>query len=179
MLVIAVSFVFAVMVAPAVVVSLTLAVPAVIMIEPAMLSFPVAVIISAALPARSHPHCAAVRSKRPITAVPNVAAVYHVPIAVNPYVVRARGDRSHPVHTRRRWSADSNSDGHLSFKGRRACQKHCGKQRCANKLSHDLSSFEKRVSTPTHKTLLTTFSLGWIAKNGRALGRPSGCFQTI
>jgi hypothetical protein len=108
---------FAVMVAPAVAVSRTLAVPAVIMIEAAMLAFPVAVIVSAALPARSDPRCAAVRRVSPIPAVPNVAAVYHIPIAVNPHVPGARGNRSYPVHTRRRWSADSDSNGYLSFKG--------------------------------------------------------------
>ena len=109
--------VVAVMVAPAVAVSRTLAVPVVIMIEAAMLAFPVAVIVSAALPARSDPHCAAVWRVSPIPAVPNVAAVYHVPIAVNPYVPGARCNRSYPVHTRRRWSADSDSNGYLSFKG--------------------------------------------------------------
>jgi hypothetical protein len=117
MFTIVVSSVFAVMVAPAVAVSLTLAIPAVIMIEAAVLAFPVAVIVSAALPARSDPRCAAVRRVSPIPAVPNVAAVYHVPVAIHPDVARARGNRSYPVHTRRRWSADSDADGYLSFKG--------------------------------------------------------------
>src|ERR1700675_2563874 len=105
-----VSFVFAVMVAPAIAVSLTLAIPAVIMIEAPMLAFPVAVIVSAFLPARSDPHCTAVGRVGPITAVPNVAPVHHVPIAVNPHIARARRNRSHPVHAWWRWSANSDSD---------------------------------------------------------------------
>jgi hypothetical protein len=107
----------AIMVAPAVAISLPLAVPAVIMIEAAMLSFPVAVIVSATLPARSDPHCTAVRRKCPITAVPNVAAVYHVPVAVHPDIAWARDYRPDAQHARRRWSADSDPDGYLSFKG--------------------------------------------------------------
>jgi hypothetical protein len=117
MIPIVIPFVFAVMVAPAVAVSLTLAVPAVIVIEAATLALPVAVIVSAALPARPDPNCPAVRWKGPVTAVPDVPAVYHVPISVNPYVVGARWSWPHPVHTRRRRSADSDSDGYLSFKG--------------------------------------------------------------
>jgi hypothetical protein len=115
---IAISFVLVVMVAPAVAVSPTLAVPAVIMIEAATLSFPVAVIVSAALPARSDPHCTAVRRKCPITTVPNVVAVHHVPIAVNPDITGPRFNRPYPVNPRGRWSANSNSDRYLSFKGR-------------------------------------------------------------
>src|ERR1700726_516305 len=114
MVVIAVSFVFAVMVAPTVTVSPTLAVPAVIMLEPAMFSFPVAVIISAALPARSDPHCTAIRWKCPIPAVPNVAAIYHIPVAVHPAIAWARSYRPDPHHTRWRWCANSDSDGYLS-----------------------------------------------------------------
>jgi len=106
-----------VMVTPAVAVSLTLAVPAVLMIETAALAFPIAVIVSAALPAGSDPHRAGVGRVSPITAVPNIAAIYYVPIAVNPHVAGTRWNRSHPVHTRRRWGADSDSNGYLSLKG--------------------------------------------------------------
>src|SRR3984893_4685451 len=113
---VAVSFVFAVMVAPAVAVALTLAIPVVIMIEAAMLSLPVAVIVSAALPARSDPDCSAVRGECPITRVPNVAAIYHVPIAVHPYVARARSYRPDAQHARRRRCANPDSDGYLSLK---------------------------------------------------------------
>jgi hypothetical protein len=120
MVVLAVSFslVFAIfMVAPAVAVSLTLAVPAVIMIEAPALAFPIAVIVSAVLPTRSDPHCTGVRWVGPITAVPNIAAIYHVPVAVYPDITRPRCNGSHTIHPRRRWRADSDSDGYLSFKG--------------------------------------------------------------
>src|ERR1700730_15985776 len=130
------------MVAPAIPVSLTRAIPAVIMIEAAALAFPITIIVSALFPTRSDPHCTGVRWVSPITAVPNIAAIYHIPIAVNPHVAGTRWNRSYPVHTRRGWSADSDSDGYLSFKGGRAGQKHCGKQRCANNLSHVLSSLK-------------------------------------
>jgi hypothetical protein len=119
MLAIAVTLVFAVtvMVAPTVTVSPTLVVPAVIMIEAAALSLPVAVIVSAALVARSDPRCTAVRRVSPITPVPDVAAVDHIPITVNPHVTRTRRNRSHTVHARWRRRADPDSDGYLSFKG--------------------------------------------------------------
>jgi hypothetical protein len=113
-----ISIVFAIfMVTPPVAVALTLAIPAVLMIKAAMVTFPIPVIVSAPFPARSDPHCTTVGRVSPITAVPNVTAVYHVPIAVHPNVAWPRWNRSHTVHTRRRWSADSDSDGYLSFKG--------------------------------------------------------------
>jgi hypothetical protein len=135
-------FVFTVMVAPAVVVSLMLAVPAVIMLEAPTISVPVTVVVPAPFPTRSDPGCAAVRGKSPIAPVPTVAAIYHVPIAVNPHIAGARSYWPDAQHTRRRWSADSYSDGYLSFKRGRAGQKHRGKQRCANELSHVLSSLK-------------------------------------
>src|ERR1700681_1567099 len=151
MLAISVSIMIAIMVAPTVTVSHTLAVPSVIMLVAPAIPIPVAVIVSAALPTRSDPHCTGVGRVSPITAVPNVAAVYHVPIAVNPHVAGARWNGAHPIHTRRRWSANSDSDGYLSFKGGRAGQKHRGKQRCANKLSHVLSSLKlKKTRSNSH-----------------------------
>ena len=98
--------VFMLMVAPAVVVSLMLAVPAVIMLEAPTISVPVTVVVPAPFPTRSDPGCAAVRGKSPIAPVPKVAAVYHVPIAVNPHIAGARGYWPDAQHTRRRWSAD-------------------------------------------------------------------------
>jgi hypothetical protein len=129
-----------VMIAPAVTISLMLAIPSVIVIEPATIPIPVAVVVPASLPTRSDPRRSAVRRNCPITTVPNVAAIYRIPIAVHPDIARARRNRSHPIRTRRRWSADSNSHGYLSFKGGRASQKHRGQQRCANEFPHVLSS---------------------------------------
>jgi len=119
MVVFAISFVFVltVVIAPAVPVSLTIAIPAVIVLEAAVLSLPVAVVVSAVLPARSDPSCASIRWVSPITTMPNVVAIYHVPIAVHPDVAGARCNGSHTIHTRRGWSADPDSDGYLSFKG--------------------------------------------------------------
>src|ERR1700693_2682705 len=144
--------VFAVVVAPAVMIALTLAVPVVIMLEPATISVPVAIVIAAPFPTRSDPQCSAVRRERPITSVPNVAAVYGIPVAVHPDIAGARGYRPDAHHTRGRRCANSDSDGYLSFKGGGTGQKHCGKQRCANELSHVLSSLtKKRAAIPLIK----------------------------
>ena len=110
-------FMFPVMLSPAVVVSLTLAVPAVIMLEAPTISVPVTVVVPAPFPTRSDPGCAAVRRQGPITPVPNVTAINYIPIAVHPDIARARSYWPDAQHTRRRWSADSDSDGYLSFKG--------------------------------------------------------------
>src|ERR1700686_5472782 len=148
--------VFTVMVAPAVVVSLMLAVPVVIMLEAPAISVPVTVVIPAPFPTRPDPGCAAVRRQGPITPVPNVTAINYIPIAVHPDIARARSYWPDAQHTRRRWSAHCDSDGDLSFKGGRAGQKHRGKQRCPNKLS-PVHPPSKRVLTPTYRTPLTTF----------------------
>src|ERR1700726_1328565 len=133
--------VFMLMVAPAVVVSVMLAVPAVIMLEAPTISVPVTVVVAAPFPTRSNPDCSTIRRLSPIAPVPNVAAVYGIPVAVHPHIAGSRCHWSR-IHPRRRRSANSDSDGYLSFKGGRASQKHRGKQRCANNLSHVLSSLK-------------------------------------
>jgi len=139
--------VFMLVVSPAVVVSLTLAVPAVIMLEAPTFSVPVSIVVTATFPTRSNPDRPAIRRQSPIAPVPNVAALYGIPVAVHPRVAGSGCSRSR-IHARRRRSANSDSDGYLSFKGGRASQKHRGKQRCANKLSHVLSSFKNVFLLP-------------------------------
>src|ERR1700688_2832229 len=109
--------VFTVMVAPAVVVSLTLAVPVVIMLEAPAISVPVTVVIAAPFPTRPDPGSSAVWRQGPITPVPNVAAVDGIPVAIHPEIVGARSHWPDAQHTRGRWSANSYSDGYLSLKG--------------------------------------------------------------
>jgi hypothetical protein len=157
-------FMFTVMVPPAISVSSTLVVPAVVMLEAPTISVPVTVVVTATFPTRPDPNCSAVRRHSPITPVPNVMAVYGIPVAVHPRVAGSRCNWSR-IHARRRRSANSDSDGYLSFKGGRASQKHRGKQRCANKLSHVLSSLKNVFFTSTNGTLLTKFSLGQNSQN--------------
>src|SRR4029077_638683 len=109
---------------------------------------------------------------------PNGPPIYHLPVAVYPDITRPRCNGSHTVHPRRRRRADSDSDGYLSFKSGRAGQKHPGKQRCANKLSHVLSSLKRKEtrSTPAHKTPLTTFSLGRNCEKRSSAGKTPGMF---
>jgi hypothetical protein len=106
------------------------------MLKAPTISVPVTMVVTATFPTRPDPNRSAIWRQSPIAPVPNIAAIYHVPIAVNPHVAGARGYRPDAQHTRRRWSADSYSDGYLSFKDGRVSQKHRGKQRCANNLSH-------------------------------------------
>jgi len=117
MFVFAVSFMFTTFAVPSVAVSHTSAVPPVIVLEAPTLSVPVTVVVAPAFPAGSDPRCAAIRWVSPITSMPNVATLDGIPVAVNPNIPGARSHRPHTIHSRRRRSADPNSDGYLSFKG--------------------------------------------------------------
>jgi hypothetical protein len=103
------------MVAPAITVSITIAVPAVIMLEASAVSFPIAVIVATAFIARPDPDCSSVWRASPITAMPNVMAPYGIPITVDPNIFGARSDWPYAVYTWRRRSAQFDSDGHLRF----------------------------------------------------------------
>jgi hypothetical protein len=134
------------------------------MLEAPTVTVPVTVVVTATFPTRPNPDRSAIRRLGPIAPVPNVAAVYGIPVAVHPHIA-GPGRNWSRIYARRRRSANSDSDGYLSFKGGRASQKHRGKQRCANKLSHVLSSLKNVFFTSTNGTLLTTFSLGRNSEN--------------
>jgi hypothetical protein len=71
---------------PAVVISVVIVVPVVVMIETAMRAIPIAGKEAATFVTRADPMRARVRRAGPVATMPDVAAIYGIPITVNPKV---------------------------------------------------------------------------------------------
>ena len=108
---------------PAVVISVVIVIPVMVVFETTMRAVPVAAVEAAAFMARADPIRAAVRRTSPIAAMPDVVAVEGVPVACNPSKLRARADR-YDVMSRRRRRADLNSDSYLGSSVMSANQEH-------------------------------------------------------
>ena len=88
-------------------------VPAMIMLELAFVTGPVARIILFPFIARADPSRAFIRRPGVIAIVPNVAIVGWIPVAVYPCVALARAGWANPNHARRRRCTNPNPDGEL------------------------------------------------------------------
>src|SRR5262252_5897268 len=108
---------------PAVVISVVVVIPVMVVFETTVRAVPVAAVEAATFMARADPIRAAVRRTGPIAAMPDVAAVGGVPVAFNPDKLRARADR-YDVMSGRRRSADLNSDSRLGSSVMSANQEH-------------------------------------------------------
>ena len=99
------------------------AVPTVVMVSPAAVSFPITGVKLATLIARSNPARAAIRRPGPIAVVPAIAPSIGVPVAIDPHVVRAGRSRPSVYHPGWRRGTDSDAYGKLS-ETRPSCQEH-------------------------------------------------------
>ena len=108
---------------PAVVISVVIVVPVVVMIETAMRAIPIAGIEAATFVTRANPMRARVRRAGPVATMPDVAAVCWIPVAVNPKVARSGACR-HDIVAWRGRRPDLNADGDLRSGVVRAQQEH-------------------------------------------------------
>jgi len=77
-----------VVIVPVVVVAVVLLIPMMIVFDAAVRAIPISAIVAAAFMAPCDPMRTRIRRTRPVTGVPNVAAIYRIPVAINPHVVR-------------------------------------------------------------------------------------------
>jgi len=108
---------------PAVVIAVVVAIPVMVMIETAMRAVPIAGIETAAFVTRANPMSALVRRASPVATMPDVAAVYGIPVTVHPKVPWSRAHR-HDVVSWRGRRPDLNADGDLRRCMMRAQQEH-------------------------------------------------------
>jgi len=95
-----------------------IAVPLMIVVEPASRSVPIAGKELAAVVARTDPAGAEIRGSGPVSGMPPVAARDRIPVPVDPDIFGSRSPRHH-AHDARRWrGTDSNTDGHLGASDR-------------------------------------------------------------
>src|SRR5436190_19483086 len=97
-------------------VSVTVAVPAMVMLEAPAIALPVAFEKHCAVMTRPHPTCVRIRGPGPVAVVPSVVVPDRIPVTINPEVVRSRNRRTDVHHTGRRRGTDPNPDGNLSAK---------------------------------------------------------------
>jgi hypothetical protein len=99
-------------------IAITLAVPAMVVLNPAALPLPIAVVIALSIMPWPNPVGSAISRTRPIPLMPSVMALDRVPIAVNPNIIRTRSYWPNSHYARRWWWANPNSKIHLG----RECQ---------------------------------------------------------
>src|SRR5438132_9736504 len=83
-----------------------------VVLHPAALTLPVAVIEALSIVARSHPASGRVYRAAPIAVMPLIVVTYGIPVAVHPGEFRTRTSRENANDSRWR-RADSDSDGNL------------------------------------------------------------------
>jgi len=129
------AFVFAVVVMivvilPAAPVMIAVAVPAMIVVEAAMRTIPIACVETFAVVAGADPAGAFIRRTRPVAAVPNVVATDRIPIALDPAVFGfgTGANRAHRVDARWRRRSDLNANRYLAECGRCSDKNGAGEQ---------------------------------------------------
>ena len=98
------------------IVPVSIAVPVVIMLDPAVLTFPVAAVVLSALIMWSLPIGALIWCARPVTLMPSPVVSNGVPIAINPLVARSRAGRNNTNYRWRRRRTDPDTKGNLTGK---------------------------------------------------------------
>src|SRR5579871_1742918 len=93
-------------------VAIVFAIPGVVVLHSAPVAFPISAEEPLAVMMRAHPPGARVRRTRPVARMPDPPAIYRIPVAVYPRVVRTGRHRPHRDNagTRRRTNADSDPD---------------------------------------------------------------------
>src|SRR5689334_16630271 len=90
-----------------------IAVPSMIVVEPAAVAIPITFEELSSLIARTYPMRSAVGRTGPISVMPPVPSSNRIPVTVYPEVIRPGGSRTHPDDARRRRRANPYADRHL------------------------------------------------------------------
>jgi len=93
--------------------AIMIAVPMMIVTHPAAFTLPVTLEEAFAIMMRYHPDCAGIGRACPVTLMPLVMVPDRMPVANNPHKIRAGARRLNPYDTRRRRSADADTDGDI------------------------------------------------------------------
>lgn len=109
--------------APAIVISVVVAIPMMVVFETTMGAVPIAAVEAAAFMARADPMRPGIRRASPIAAMPDVVAVDWVPVAFNPDELRPWADRDDVMAGWWR-RANLNSDSDLGGRVMSANQEH-------------------------------------------------------
>ena len=113
----------AIVVVPATVVTIMVAIPMMVVFEAAAGAVPIADEVAATFVAGTNPTRASVGRQGPIAAVPAIMMSVGIPIAINPEVVRARTHRNYIVARGRR-RPDFNADADLGSGAMSTQQEH-------------------------------------------------------
>jgi hypothetical protein len=108
----------------------------VIVFNTAVVSIPVACIITLAVVAWRNPVRSLVWRSSPIAFVPFVMISHWIPVAFQPHARRfwPRGDND--SYARRRWRPNHDANGNLCFACFRRNQQHCDQQSSSNEVLH-------------------------------------------
>jgi hypothetical protein len=96
-----------------------LPVPAMVVLEPPPLAFPITREVLTAFIPRTNPSRAGVRRPRPISFVPSVATTHRIPVAIYPRETRTGSSRPYGDHPRRWRRTDADTEGNLTEYGAR------------------------------------------------------------
>jgi hypothetical protein len=124
----------------AAVISLVFTVPVVVVLDAAVLAFPIAAVEALTVVTRANPASALVGRTSPITTMPAIVATNGIPVAIDPEELRAGADRANSNDARRGRGTDYDSDRNLSERCGRSGPKHCKKQYCDDEFPHVLPS---------------------------------------
>jgi len=102
------------------VVTITIVVRLVVVLETAMVAIPVTGVVAVAVMMRRYPMSTGIGRTCPVAGMPVVVAVYGIPLAINPQEVRPRGDWPDGKDVRRGWRSNLDADRDLSLGALRA-----------------------------------------------------------
>ena len=109
---------------PTIVVPLSTAIRAMVVIEPAPVSVPVAQVKLPAVISRPDPPGAPVRRACPVSVVPTIVVAGGIPITIDPEELRSRSTRQRAHHARRWGRADSEAERYLRVGDRPKAEQH-------------------------------------------------------
>jgi hypothetical protein len=101
------------------VVTVLIAVPMVIVLEPAARALPVTAVIPAFTPSRTYPRSALVGDPGPVTVVPAIVMPHGIPIALHPHKLGSRWRRPYSKDAGCRRTADHNPHRDIRRENRR------------------------------------------------------------
>jgi len=119
-----------------VVIAVSLVIRVVIVFNTAVVSVPVARIITFAVVVWRNPVSSLVRWSSPIAFVPFVMISQWIPVAFYPDACRFWSCGDNDNHARRRWCPYHNANGNLCFACSGHNQQHCGQQYSSDEILH-------------------------------------------
>lgn len=105
-------------------IAVAVAIPAMVVLEATAIPFPITAKKTFSIMMGPDPARARVRRTCPVSVMPPIAVAGYIPVAIHPDKIGAGARREDAYDARRRWRADSDSDGNLRAANRCYGQKH-------------------------------------------------------